>query len=116
MWGGCKICDTFEIQVNLLHMLAVIYKLMEEIGALQNSDGDGTTTSPRRVHRGSSVEGKLEREKRKKMELAAKRRERIMAQMARMQRNFIRENKELFETTSSDTLTPGDDSRCDDVL
>jgi len=45
------------------------------------------------------------------MELAAKRRERIMAQMARMQRNFIRENKELFETTSSDALTPGDESR-----
>jgi len=49
------------------------------------------------------------------MELAAKRRERIMAQMARMQRNFIRENKELFETTSSDALTPGDESRWDDV-
>jgi len=68
-------------------------------------------TPSRRLHRGSNVEGKLEREKRKKLELAAKRRERIMAQMARMQRNFIRENKELFETTSSDTMTPGDDSR-----
>jgi len=45
------------------------------------------------------------------MELAAKRRERIMAQMARMQRNFISENRELFETTSSDSLTPGDDIR-----
>ena len=87
--------------------------MLEEIGGLQNSDGDGTTTTQsRRLHRGSSsVEGKLEREKRKKMEMAAKRRERIMAQMARMQRNFIRENKELFETTSSDTLTAGDDSR-----
>jgi len=69
------------------------------------------TTTSRRLHRGSSVEGKLERERRKKVELAAKRRERIMAQMARMQRNFIRENKELFETTSSDALTPGDESR-----
>jgi len=73
------------------------------------------TTQSRRLQRGSSVEGKLEREKRKKMELAAKRRERIMAQMARMQRNFIRENKELFEMTSSDTLTPTDDIRWDEV-
>ena len=87
--------------------------MLEEVGGLQNSDGEGTTTTQsRRLQRGgSSVEGKLEREKRKKMEMAAKRRERIMAQMARMQRNFIRENKELFETTSSDTLTAGDDSR-----
>ena len=86
--------------------------MLEEIGGLQNSDGDGNVTShSRRLKHASSVEGKLEREKRKKMELAAKRRERIMAQMARMQRVFIRENKELFETTSSDTLTPGDDSR-----
>jgi len=87
-------------------------KLLEEVGGLQNADGDGTTVTPSRcLQRGSSVEGKLEREKRKKMELAAKRRERIMAQMARMQRNFIRENRELFDTTPSDTLTPSDDSR-----
>jgi len=93
-------------------MLSVIQKLLEEVGGLQNSAGD-RTTSPhsRHLQRGSSVEGKLEREKRKKMEMAAKRRERMMAQMARMQRNFIRENKELFEMTSSDTLAPGDDSR-----
>ena len=86
-------------------------KLLEEVGGLQNADGDGTAvTASRHLQRGNSVEGKLEREKRKKMELAAKRRERIMAQMARMQRNFIRENRELFDTTPSDTLTPADDS------
>jgi len=87
--------------------------VLEEIGGLQNSDIDGAVTiSARRTHRGSGTESKLEREKRKKVELAAKRRERIMAQMARMQRNFIRENKELFETTSSsDTLAAGDESR-----
>ena len=73
-------------------------------------------TPSRRLHRGSSVEGKLEREKRKKMELAAKRRERIMAHMARMQRDFIRENRELFDTTSSDMLTPSDDSRWDHII
>jgi len=89
----------------------VYQQLLEEVGGLQNSDGDGNgTSSCGRLQRGSSVEGKLEREKRKKMELAAKRRERIMAQMARMQRNFIRENKELFETTPSDMLAPTDDS------
>jgi len=99
------------VQVNLF-FCAYLCQSLEEIGRLQNSDGDGTVTTPsRHLQRGSSVEGKLEREKRKKIELAAKRRERIMAQMARMQRNFIRENKELFETTSSDTLTAGDEAR-----
>ena len=52
----------------------------------------------------SSADSKRERENRKKREMAAKRRERMMSQMARWQRNFIRENRELFETTPSESL------------
>ena len=51
----------------------------------------------------TSAESKLDRENRKKREIAAKRRERMMSQMARMQRNFIRENRELFEKTPSES-------------
>lgn len=47
-------------------------------------------------------EEKLEKERKKKTDLAMKRRERIMAQMQKMQRNFIKENKELFESTSTE--------------
>ena len=54
-----------------------------------------------------SHDTKLEKEKKKKADLAAKRRERIMAQMARAQRNFIRENSELFNSTSSDSMDTG---------
>jgi hypothetical protein len=58
------------------------------------------------------AEGKLEKESRKKREIAAKRRERLMSQIARMQRNFIRENRELLEKIPSDaSFTSMDDSR-----
>lgn len=50
----------------------------------------------------SLTESKLEKESRKKREIAAKRRERLMSQIARMQRNFIRENRELLEKIPSD--------------
>ena len=39
---------------------------------------------------------------RKKKEVAAKRRAKIMAKMSAMQKNFIKENAELFENTSTE--------------
>ena len=52
---------------------------------------------------------KLEKERKRKADLAAKRRLRIMAQMAKMQKEFIRENSELFESTSCDLQPAGSD-------
>ena len=49
----------------------------------------------------------LEREKKRKAEIAAKRRARIMAQMSEMQKNFIKENAELFESTNTELQTAG---------
>ena len=46
-------------------------------------------------------DNKVEIEKRKK-EVAAKRRAKIMAKMSAMQKNFIKENAELFENTSTE--------------
>ena len=46
-------------------------------------------------------DNKVEIEKRKK-EVAAKRRAKIMAKMSNMQKNFIKENAELFENTSTE--------------
>ena len=40
--------------------------------------------------------------KKKKARLAAKRREKIMAQISNMQKNFIKDNAELFENTDAD--------------
>ena len=45
---------------------------------------------------------KLAAEREKKAVLAAKRRARIMAKMAKMQRDFILENAEMFEGTTSE--------------
>ncbi len=52
---------------------------------------------------------KLKREKKRKADLAARRRARIMAQMSKMQRDFIKENAELFESTSTDLPQVGSD-------
>lgn len=41
-------------------------------------------------------------ERKKRTAVAAKRRTKIMAQMAKMQRDFIAENAELFENTSTE--------------
>lgn len=49
-----------------------------------------------------AVNASAEREKKRKAELAAKRRARIMAQMSQMQKNFIQENAELFESTNTE--------------
>ncbi|CAL1548723.1 unnamed protein product, partial [Lymnaea stagnalis] len=43
-------------------------------------------------------------ERKKRTQAAAKRRAKIMAQMAKMQRDFIAENAELFENTSTESL------------
>lgn len=50
----------------------------------------------------SGRDHKTEAEKKRKAERAAKRRARVMAQMSKMQRNFIAENADLFENTSTD--------------
>ena len=50
----------------------------------------------------SELSERQETERKRKADLAAKRRARIMAQMSKMQRNFIEENSELFENTSAD--------------
>ena len=50
---------------------------------------------------------KLARERKKKAELAAKRRAKLMNQMQRMQREFIKGNSELFENTSTDIVSTG---------
>ncbi|KAI0239314.1 E3 ubiquitin-protein ligase UBR2 [Lamellibrachia satsuma] len=52
---------------------------------------------------------KLEKERKRKAELAAKRRLRIMAQISKMQKEFIRENSELFESTSCELKLAGSD-------
>lgn len=53
----------------------------------------------------SPSDEKSEKEKKKKSDMALKRRERIMAKMQKMQRDFIKENKELFESTSTEMQT-----------
>ena len=60
------------------------------------------TTSESGALLAPALDEKASKEKRKKAEKASKRRERIMAQMSRMQKNFIKENEELFLSTKTD--------------
>ncbi|XP_074663047.1 E3 ubiquitin-protein ligase UBR2-like [Tubulanus polymorphus] len=88
---------------NLAHdaqkdLLSWVLKTFAEVCKLKDS-----TVAMDHLHTTGVVKDeKLEKEKKKKAEMAAKRRNRIMAQMSMMQRNFIMENAELFESTSSE--------------
>lgn len=55
----------------------------------------------------SKSDKKMEEDKKRKAELAAKRRAKIMAQMSAMQKNFIKDNAELFEHTSTELSAIG---------
>ena len=52
---------------------------------------------------------KQKREKEQKAVMAAKRRARLMAEMSKMQKDFIKENPELFGSTSSELQPAGSD-------
>ena len=71
-----------------------------DIGA---SAAEGTSQSSAE----QAATNKLAKERKKKAEMAAKRRARLMNQMNRMQRDFIKENSELFENTSTDIVSTG---------
>ncbi|XP_064603615.1 E3 ubiquitin-protein ligase UBR2-like isoform X2 [Liolophura sinensis] len=57
----------------------------------------------------TTFDSKQQEEKKKKAAKAAKRRAKIMAQMSAMQKNFIKDNAELFEETSTDLPHAGSD-------
>jgi E3 ubiquitin-protein ligase UBR2 len=51
----------------------------------------------------------IESAKKLKAQIAAKRREKIMAKMSKMQKNFIQDNADLFESTDAElSKTPSD--------
>ena len=75
----------------------ILLQLLNEVRHMKNEPVSMETldqiTAPK--------DNKVEIEKRKK-EVAAKRRAKIMAKMSNMQKNFIKENAELFENTSTE--------------
>lgn len=93
---------THEYQSDLLRWVlkyfAAVRKMEDEFASV-SSLGKLASTS----------DAKREQEKKKKAELAAKRRERIMSQMSIMQRNFIKDNPVLCEMATSDMTPAGSD-------
>ncbi|XP_048259504.1 E3 ubiquitin-protein ligase UBR2-like isoform X2 [Haliotis rufescens] len=93
-------------------LLTWMLKQFAEICAMKDSSVDvgtlGNITSGR--------DHKTEAEKKRKAERAAKRRARVMAQMSKMQRNFIAENSDLFENTSTDLKAATSDMDLSDSL
>ncbi|XP_064624216.1 E3 ubiquitin-protein ligase UBR2-like isoform X2 [Lineus longissimus] len=61
----------------------------------------------------AALDEKAEKVRRKKADVAAKRRAKLMAQMSAMQKNFIKENAELFEKTSTEFLSASASSAMD---
>lgn len=81
---------------SLKDLIAWVVKAFAQVRSLRDDSvamdtSEGTSKSP-----SSEARSKMEK---KKKEMAARRRARIMAQMSKMQKNFIEENAELFENT-----------------
>jgi hypothetical protein len=88
-----------------------MFQTMYEMCKMRDVNVEAGHSSQHPASASSVAESKLEKESRKKREIAAKRRERLMSQIARMQRNFIRENRELLEKIPSDaSFTSMDDT------
>ena len=62
----------------------------------------GRGASPAAAPSTSRIVDKVEREKKKNAAIAARRREKIMLQMSKMQKKFIEENKELIDKTPTE--------------
>ena len=73
------------------------------------------TTSTEDVNPFSSEQA-AEKEKKRKAEMATKRRDQVMARMKKMQKNFIQENLPLFEETTTDLPSSGNHPNLADVI
>ncbi|KAK1338408.1 hypothetical protein QTO34_001524 [Cnephaeus nilssonii] len=70
----------------------ILKKMRESSSAISVAETEGTITE-------ESSRDKDKAERKRKAEIARLRREKVMAQMSEMQRNFIDENKDLFQQT-----------------
>lgn len=68
----------------------------------QLSGASGSTSAAVDIDTYRVTDDKMVKERKKKADIAEKRRKKIMAQMSRMQKTFIQENADLFESTSTD--------------
>ncbi|XP_036174018.1 E3 ubiquitin-protein ligase UBR2 isoform X9 [Myotis myotis] len=76
----------------ILKTFNAIKKMRESSSASSVAEAEGTITE-------ESSRDKDKAERKRKAEIARLRREKVMAQMSEMQRNFIDENKDLFQQT-----------------
>ncbi|KAK3092305.1 hypothetical protein FSP39_001069, partial [Pinctada imbricata] len=80
-------------------LLTWVLKLFVEVRKMTNASSSMETLDQISM----ATKQESEKAKKKKARLAAKRREKIMAQISNMQKNFIKDNAELFESTDSET-------------
>lgn len=89
-----------------MYSIITVYLLLSQKFAEVGSLKEGTVHAE--LEQLVPVTGKKsDTERKRKAEIAAKRRARLMAQMSKMQRNFIAGNVELFESSSSSLRSAG---------
>ncbi|ESO01957.1 hypothetical protein HELRODRAFT_188532 [Helobdella robusta] len=105
-------------QANRIRIKLVEMSTVKDSSADMETDNpaDDSTNSLQRIDAASRLSSdekqlkiKSANEASKKSEKAQKRREKMLAHMAKMQRNFIKENQDLFESTSSEMVASNAD-------
>ncbi|CAH1791627.1 unnamed protein product [Owenia fusiformis] len=85
-------------------LLAWVLKKFHDVQSLRTKAKAGPVIAST-----SNSDDRMEKERKRKAQLAAKKRAKIMAQMSKMQKNFIKDNAELFEGAESDLRRVGSD-------
>jgi len=86
------------LNLEILNLKVCFLQFMAEVRQMKNEPVAMETVE----HMATPRDPQAEAARKKKQVAAEKRRQKIMAQMSAMQKNFIMENAELFENTSTE--------------
>lgn len=96
-----------EPHKDLLNWVLRKFRNLLRIRNKSSTEAMDTSIAPEEGTEDAKSTAALQEEKKRRAEIAAARRSRIMAQMSAMQKNFIREHADLFEKTKTESSTYG---------
>lgn len=96
-----ELCSSARVEAHKDLLVWTLAKY-RQIAAPRRQGGPSTTVPSTLLQETSQSEGTAKEEKEWRAMMAAQKRAKIMAQMTAMQKNFMKENAKLFETTVSE--------------
>lgn len=102
-----ELCSSARVEAHK-DLLAWTLAKYRQVAAPRRQGGPSTTVPSTPLQETSPAEDTAKEEKEWRAKMAAQKRAKIMAQMTAMQKNFMKENAKLFETTVSEVRKMSD--------